>query len=142
MIILPAGAALTLTGDDAKFLTDLTNEGVPLLFEIPAALNTGFFQGENAAIASVGQEKMNALDAFVTKVNAYTLSDEVKKIRDQVFNSTDIYKKDIAEYSTLVSTCGSCVSKMNEIYPRLEGEAKKVNKLVITFYQTSQAPIN
>lgn len=142
MIILPAGAAITLTGDDSKFLADLTDEGIPLLYEIPAAMKTGFFQGSDAAIGTVGQDQKAALETFVTKINGYTLSDEVKKVREQYIATSDVYKTDITEYSTLINTCGSCISKMNDMYPRLIEEAKKTNKQVIIFFQTSQVPVS
>lgn len=141
MIILPVSAETTRTGDDSKFLTDITDEGIPLLFEIPAVMKTGFFNGAENSISTVGQEQTSALETFLTKINGYTLSDEVKSIRDQFIASAEIYKNDLKEYSILVSTCDSCVSKMNEIYPRLHDEAKKTNKLVIGFYQKTSTPV-
>lgn len=142
VIILPTGAAITLTNDDSMFLSDMTNEGIPLFYEIPAALKTGFFHGTEKAIATVGQEQSTALDTFVTRINGYTLSDDVKKVRDQYLASYGLYKSNLTEYSTLVNSCGSCISKMNEMYPSLIEEAKKTNKMVIQFYETSQAPIS
>ena len=141
VVVLPAGAA-SLTGDDSKFLTDLRNEGLPLLYEIPAAMKAGIFHGDDSAISSIGQEQTAALDAFLTKINGYTLSDEVKKVRDLYLVSAGVYKKDLTEYSTLISSCGSCITKMNEMYPRLTDEAKKTTTQVIQFYQTSLAPVS
>ncbi len=142
MAVLPAGAAVTLTSDDSKFLTDLTNEGMPLLFEIPGVMKAGIFHGDDDAISSIGQEQTAALDAFLTKINGYTLSDDVKKLRDQYLASAEVYRTDLTVYSTLNSSCGSCITKMNEMYPRLTDEAKKTNMQVIQFYQTSNAPTN
>jgi hypothetical protein len=142
MTILPVGSVVTLTEDDTRFLDEVTNEGVALLFEIPSALKTGFFQGKESSIAAVGKDQTAALDAFVTKITGYTLSDEMKKVRDYYLATADVYKKDLIEYSTLDSTCGSCVTKMNEMYPRLMEEAKKTHKQIIQFYQDSQAPLS
>ncbi|MFH0968256.1 MAG: hypothetical protein V1862_11295 [Methanobacteriota archaeon] len=140
--VLPSGAAVTITSDDSKFLSDVMNEGIPLLYGIPAVLNASFFHGDNTAIGTVGQEQSAALDLFVTKINGYTLSDEVKKVRDQYLASAEIYKTDLTEFSTLINTCGSCISKINEMYPKMNDEAKKTDKVIIQFYQTSQAPIS
>ena len=142
MVMIPVSAETSLTSDDSKLLTDITNEGIPLLYEIPGALKTGFFQGADNAIPTVGQEQTAALDAFLTKINAYSLSDDVKAVRDQYLASAEVYKKDLTEYGTLVNTCGSCVSKMNEMYPQLKDEANKTTKVVISFYQKSQAPVS
>lgn len=141
MAALPASAAVTLTGDDSKFLSDLTNEGIPLLFMIPATLKAGIYHGDETAISGIAQEQTAALDAFVTKINGYTLSDEVKKVRDQYLTSADVVKKDLSTYSTLIPSCGSCFTKMDEMYPRLTDEAKKFNKQAIAFFQSSAASV-
>ncbi|PKL59964.1 MAG: hypothetical protein CVV33_05155 [Methanomicrobiales archaeon HGW-Methanomicrobiales-4] len=115
---------------------------MPLLFEIPGVMKAGIFHGDDDAISSIGQEQTAALDAFLTKINGYTLSDDVKKLRDQYLASAEVYRTDLTVYSTLNSSCGSCITKMNEMYPRLTDEAKKTNMQVIQFYQTSNAPTN
>lgn len=45
MGVLPASAADTLSGDDTKFITDITKEGLPLLSSIPDIMKDGFFNG-------------------------------------------------------------------------------------------------
>jgi len=140
--IFSASAASTLTEDDSRFLTDVMNEGIPMLYVIPATMNAGIFHGDDAAIASIGQEQTAALDAFLTKINGYTLSDEVKVVRDQFIAAGDLYKKDLAEYSTLNKSCGSCITKMNEMYPELMEEARNTSNQFIVFLQKSQAPLS
>jgi len=142
MIILPAGADGTLSGDDSKFLADMNNEGIPLLFEIPAAMKAGIFHGDDSAIVSIGKEQSDALNAFIEKINGYSLSADLKQVRDQFLSSSEIYKKNLNEYSTLIKTCGSCITKMNEMYPILNGEAKKTMQKMILMYQATGTPMN
>lgn len=141
-VVFSASAATSLTEDDSRFLNDVINEGIPMLYVIPAAMNAGIFHGDDAAIASISQEQTAALDAFIIKINGYTLSDEVKAVRDQFISAGHLYKKDLAEYSTLNKSCGSCIATMNEMYPELMEEAKNTSNQVIAFFQKSQAPIS
>jgi len=120
----------------------MQDEGVVLLFGIPATMNTGVFHGNDPAIQSIGQEQTAALDTFIAKINAYSLSPEVEEVRDQFISSSQIFKNDLFEYSTLSSTCGSCITTMNAMYPKLNEEAKKTLKKVIKYYQISATPIN
>lgn len=139
--VIPIGLAQVSTDDETKFIADITNEGIPLMYEIPVAMKTGFSKGTNEDIVSISQDRMISLDLFISKITGYTLSDEMQKVRDQYLSSADILKKDLAEYSTLVNTCGSCVATVNEMYPRLMNQATEMNKKLIQFYQTSQIPI-
>lgn len=134
----PAGATQVLTDDETKFIADITNEGIPQMYEIPVAMKTGFFLGTNDDIVSLAQDRMTSLDAFITRISGYTLSEEMQKVRDQYLSSAEILRKDLAEYSTLVNTCGSCVATVNEMYPRLMNQATEMNKQLIQLYQTSQ----
>ncbi|MDD1730138.1 MAG: hypothetical protein LUQ50_13845 [Methanospirillum sp.] len=137
MVVLPAGASETLTGNDVKFLNDVTKEGLPLLTSIPDIMKEGFFNGTDSSVATISQEESDALNAFSLKINEYTLSDEITPVRDQVNASVDVFKKDLTEYATLVNTCGSCVHTMNEMYPRLLEEVNKTNTIVSQFNQTA-----
>ena len=136
MVVLPAGASETLTGNETKFLNDVTKEGLPLLTAIPDIMKEGFFNGTDSSIATISQEQSDALKAFSSKINGYTLSDEITPVRDQVNASVEVYKKDLTEYGTLVNTCGSCVHTMNEMYPRLLEEVNKTNTIVSKFNKT------
>jgi hypothetical protein len=142
VFLIPVSAEITLSGDDAQFLTDVTTEGLPLLYVIPATMKAGIFHGDDNAITGVGQEQTAALEAFLAKINGYSLSDQVKPLRDRFVATGEMYKKDLAEYSTLNKSCGSCISKMNEMYPKLMDEAKNTSVQVISFYQTTLAPIS
>lgn len=142
LIVFPVCAGTPLSGDDSRFLADVITEGVPLLYTIPATMNTGIFHGDDNAIASISQEQIAALDGFLEKINGYTLSDEVKPLRDQFVASGEVYKKDLTEYSTLNKSCGSCITKMNEMYPVMMDEAKNTSVQVISFYQKSDAPFS
>jgi len=133
MVILPASAAETLSGDDEKFITDITSEGVPLLSSIPDIMKDGFFNGNDSTLKTVDNEQTEKLDAFVKKINEYTLTEKVTPVKDQFINSTEVFKNDLAEYSTLTNTCGSCVATMNEMYPKLLKEANKTSTLVSQF---------
>jgi hypothetical protein len=135
MVILPVSSAMTFSGDDSKYLADLNSEGIPLLFEIPAVMKAGVFHGDASAIAGIAKEQSDALNAFAEKANGYSVSAEVKPLKDQVTATLELYKKDLTEYSTLNSSCGSCITKMNEIYPKLNGEAKKVMDTMIQLYR-------
>jgi hypothetical protein len=128
--ILPASAANTLSGDDEKLITDITKEGTPLLQSIPDIMKEGFFNGTEETLTKVNKEQTEALDTFVSKIKGYTLSEKTTPVRNQFINSTDAFKTDLTEYSTLTNTCGSCVSKMNEMYPKLLEEANKTTILV------------
>lgn len=139
--LLPASGAQILSADETTFLSDITQEGIPLLYEIPTAMKTGFFKGTNEGISALSQDQMAVLDAFITKINGYTLSEEVQPVRDRYLISADLLKKDLAEYSTLVNTCGSCVATVNQMYPRLMEQATQMNKQLIQFYQATQVPI-
>lgn len=139
MVVLPAGGSITLTGNDTKFLSDVTKEGVPLLYTIPEAMKNGFFNGDGSAIPAVGKNQSEILDAFVTRINGYTISENVKPVRDQFLNTTDIYKKDLTEYQSLVNTCGSCISKMNQMYPNLIEEANKTSDVISQFSKNTTA---
>lgn len=138
----PAGASVTLTGNDTKFLSVVTNEGIPLLNAIPDAMKTGFFDGDGSSISTVGKNQSDALDIFVIKINGYTVSDPVKPLQDQVLNTTSIYKKDLTEYQGLVNTCGSCISKMNQMYPDLLAQANKTSEMITQFNKESSAPVS
>jgi len=133
MCILPASAADTLSGDDSKFITDVTKEGLPLLSSIPDIMKDGFFNGNESTLQTVNKEQTEKIDAFVKKINEYKLSEKVTPVRNQFINSTEIFKTDLTEYSTLTNSCGSCVSKMNEMYPKLLEEANKTSTLASQF---------
>ncbi len=133
MCILPASAADTLSGDDSKFITDVTKEGLPLLSSIPDIMKDGFFNGNESTLQTVNKEKTEKIDAFVKKINEYKLSEKVTPVRNQFINSTEVFKTDLTEYSTLTNSCGSCVSKMNEMYPKLLEEANKTSTLASQF---------
>ncbi len=133
MGILPASAADTLSGDDAKFITDVTKEGLPLLSSIPDIMKDGFFNGNESTLQTVNKEQTEKIDAFVTKINEYKLSEKVTPVKSQFINSTEIFKTDLTEYSTLTNSCGSCVAKMNEMYPKLLEEANKTSTLASQF---------
>lgn len=120
----------------------MNNEGIPLLFEIPAAMKAGVYHGDDSAIASIAKEQSEALKAFSDTVNKYSLSAETKPLKDQFTSTIDVYNKDLTEYSKLIASCGSCITKVNEMYPRLNGEAGKVLQKMILLYQASDAPLN
>ncbi len=132
---------LTLTDDDNRFLADITGEGVPLLYEIPAALKTGFFNGADEAIPTIASEKKAELETFTGKISAYTLSPETDALRDAYLKTAETYLADINEYGTLVNSCGSCVATINEMYPSMKDDAGTVNGQVITFFQKFDLPI-
>ncbi|WP_319580819.1 hypothetical protein [uncultured Methanospirillum sp.] len=133
MGVLPASAADTLSGDDTKFITDVTKEGLPLLSSIPDIMKDGFFNGNESTLQTVNKEQTEKIDAFVKKINEYKLSEKVTPVRSQFINSTEIFKTDLTEYSTLTNSCGSCVTKINEMYPKLLEEANKTGTLASKF---------
>nr|WP_319537579.1 hypothetical protein [uncultured Methanospirillum sp.] len=133
MGVLPASAADTLSGDDTKFITDITKEGLPLLSSIPDIMKDGFFNGNESTLQTVNKEQIEKIDAFVKKINEYKLSEKVTPVRSQFINSTEIFKTDLTEYSTLTNSCGSCVTKINEMYPKLLEEANKTGTLASKF---------
>lgn len=139
--ILPGLVSASLTEDETRFMSDLTGEGIPLLYEVPASMKAGIFHGDGDAITSIGQEQRTTLDAFVTKINEYTLSDEMDGIRTAFLGAADIYRKNLDEYVTLNASCGSCITRMNEMYPLLHAEADKVMTAVLSVYQKTQAPV-
>lgn len=141
-MIVPSFAGAALSGDDSKFLTAMSDEGIPLLYTIPAAMKAGIYHGDSSAITDIAKEQTDALNAFIEKINGYTLSSEVKQVRDKFLSSTEMYKSDLTHYSTLVPSCGSCITAINEMYPRLTGEAKKTVNELIVFYQVSASPVN
>ena len=133
MAVLPASAADTLSGDDTKFITNITKEGLPLLSSIPDIMKDGFFNGNESTLQTVNKEQTEKIDAFVKKINEYKLSEKVTPVRSQFINSTEIFKIDLTEYSTLTNSCGSCVTKINEMYPKLLEEANKTGTLASKF---------
>ncbi|HWQ63948.1 MAG TPA: hypothetical protein VN429_05990, partial [Methanospirillum sp.] len=111
MVILPASAADTLSGDDEKFITDVTKEGLPLLSSIPDIMKDGFFNGNESTLQTVNKTQTEKINTFVKKVNEYKLSEKVTPVRNQYINTTELFKTDLTEYSTLTNSCGSCVAK-------------------------------
>lgn len=81
----------------------------------------------------MNKEQIEKIDAFVKKINEYKLSEKVTPVRSQFINSTEIFKTDLTEYSTLTNSCGSCVTKINEMYPKLLEEANKTGTLASKF---------
>jgi hypothetical protein len=130
MVILPASAADTLSGDDEKFITDVTTEGLPLLSSIPDIMKDGFFNGNESTLQTVNKTQTEKINTFVKKVNEYKLSEKVTSVRNQYINTTELFKTDLTEYSTLTNSCGSCVAKMNEMYPKLLDEVNKTSTIV------------
>ena len=133
MVILPASASDTLSGDDEKFITDVTKEGLPLLSSIPDIMKDGFFNGNESTLQTVNKTQTEKINAFVNKVNAYKLSEKVTPVRNQYINTTEVFKTDLTEYSTLTNSCGSCVAKMNEMYPKLLEEVNKTSSVISQF---------
>ncbi|PWR74372.1 hypothetical protein [Methanospirillum lacunae] len=135
MVILPASAVDTLSGDDEKFITDVTTEGLPLLNAIPDIMKDGFFNGNESTLQTVNKTQTEKINTFVKKVNEYKLSEKVTPVRNQYINTTELFKTDLTEYSTLTNSCGSCVAKMNEMYPKLLEEVNKTSSVVNQYKQ-------
>lgn len=135
MVILPASAADSLSGDDEKFITDVTKEGLPLLSSIPDIMKDGFFNGNDSTLQTVNKTETEKINTFINKINEYKLSEKVTPVRNHYINTTEVFKTDLTEYSTLTNTCGSCVAKMNEIYPKLLEEVNKTSSVVSQFKQ-------
>ncbi|MDD1723850.1 MAG: hypothetical protein LUQ07_01830 [Methanospirillum sp.] len=142
VFIIPAGAEeYPLSVDDKAFLSDLVTEGIPLLYQIPEAMNTGVFHGKDTAIADIAAEKKQLLAIFTDKISAYRLSSKTSALRDSWMAAEETLKKDLEEYGTLNAECGSCISTMKSMYPVLVESAGKVTKDLISFCVKNQVTL-
>lgn len=140
--IFPAGAGeQTLSDDEKEFLSDMITEGIPLLYQIPEAMNTGVFHGKDTAIAEIAAEKKNALAVFSEKISAYTLPSRTSALRDSWMAAEETLEKDLEEYGVLNAECGSCIATMNSMYPVLVESAGKVTRDLISFCEKNQATL-
>ncbi|PWR75210.1 hypothetical protein ACKUB1_15355 [Methanospirillum stamsii] len=141
-LVFPSCAGeLTLTDDEKAFLTDMEDMGIPMLYQIPEAMNIGVYHGRDTAISDIATSKTEELKTFSDKISGYTLGTETSVLRDSWLDAEQILKTDLEQYGTLVSGCGSCVSTMNAMYPVLTQSAGKVNKDLIRFYEKNQIPL-
>ena len=138
-LTIPTYAAeLELTADEQAFLSDMKVTGIPMLFQTPEAMSIGVFYGRDTAISDIAAKKTENLDAFTEKISTYTLGQQTGSLRESWLSAAKVLKTDLEEYGTLIPGCGSCVSTMNEMYPKLLESASGVYEDMISFYQENQ----
>ncbi|NLV27918.1 MAG: hypothetical protein GXY48_12265 [Methanomicrobiales archaeon] len=137
--LFPSTAAeISLTCEDESFLSDMQEIGMPMLHQIPEAMNTGVFYGRDSAIADIAFKKKQEVQDFTDKISAYTLSADVSQIRDLWLTAGQTLEKSLDEYGSLTPGCGSCVASMNAMYPELVNAAQVVQKDLVSFYVKNQ----
>jgi|GEM_PF-1136904 len=135
------GEQVQLTNDEKSFLSDMVSEGIPLLYQIPEAMDTGVYFGKDTAISDIAAKESDLLNKFTTNISTYSLGTDASALRSSYLKSVDLAKTDLNKYSTLVPGCGSCITEMNNMYPELVKSANEANLELIKFYQKNQVSL-
>ena len=81
------------------FIEDLTTEGIPLLYQIPEAMDTGVYYGKDSAISDIAIKESGLLNKFTENLSAYSLGTETSALRSAYLKSADTLKVDLEKYS-------------------------------------------
>ena len=119
----------------------MVSEGIPLLYQIPEAMDTGVYFGKDTAISDIAAKESDLLNKFTANISTYSLGTDTSALRSSYMKSVDLAKTDLNKYSTLVPGCGSCVTEMNNMYPELVKSANEANLELIKFYQKNQVSL-
>ena len=60
---------------------------------------------------------------------------ETSDLREEFVKDANILLENIQEYGTYDPGCGSCITGMNEMYPKLQNQAVSFEKKLIEFYK-------